>query len=285
MGIKDLMTFVKKQHPEVFKTSFTTWQNKFQTTSIQPFKVAIDVPILAYKLAYVSGTDALVPRILSFASTFQNTTGTPIFVFDGQSLLEKTEEKAKRFLAFQKRPQVPLHETRKLFSDENEIIIELGPPPCTQPNKKDYERMKEALVSSGYTCQTAKFEAEALCAFLCHSGKVDAVLTEDSDAFAYLSPKVILKYGSPDCVLVESKNIIQALNLENERFIDFCVLLGNDFNERIPLVGPVKSLALLKKHSTLNEVLRVLEISDERKTRMNRSVEIFKTFCFELEEN
>jgi 5'-3' exonuclease len=281
MGIKDLITFVKKQHPEVFKTPFTTWQNEFKSSFTQSFKVAIDVPILAYKLAYISGTDALVPRILNFATSFENTTGTPIFVFDGQSLLEKTEEKAKRFLAFQKRPQLPLHETRKLFPDDNEILIELGPAPCTQPNKKDYERIKEALESSGYKCHTAKFEAEALCSYLCHSGEVDAVLTEDSDAFAYLSPKVILKYGSPECILVESKNILNALNLDNERFIDFCVLLGNDFNERIPLIGPVKSLALLKKHSTLNEVLRVLEISDEKKIRMNRSIEIFKTFCFE----
>ena len=285
MGIKDLVSFVKKQNPEVFTTSFASWTNQKhfekEKGNGERIRIAIDVPILAYKLAYISGTDALVSRILSFASNFNTHTGTPVFVFDGLVLPEKIEEKAKRAAAFQKRPPAPLKESRRLFADDVEIIVELGPEACKQPNKKDYELMKEALMATGYECLTAKYEAEALCAYLCSINRVDAVLTEDSDAFAYCSPFVILHFNTPDCIVVESRKMFEALQISRDAFIELCVLLGNDFNERIHLVGPVKSLALLKKHLTLDTVLDFLQVDDEKQKRMKRTLEIFKCYCFE----
>ena len=283
MGVKDLISFVKKQSKEVFSKSFATWQEEENASRPDKrLRIAIDVPILAYKLAYASGTDALVPRILAFATTFTKNTGTPVFVFDGENLPEKSEEKAKRALAFQKRGPPPERESRRLFADDEfDIVIELGPAACKQPCKNDYKLMKEALLNAGYECATAKFEAEALCAYLCVQESVDAVLTEDSDAFAYFSPKVILKYGSPECIVVKSLDMCAALDVSQEAFIDFCVLLGNDFNDRIHLVGPVKALALLKKHDTLRAVLDSLDVTEEKKVRMERTGTIFRSFCFE----
>ena len=287
MGIKDLVSFVKKRDPAIFSTPFSFWQESTHKQKKDKIRIAIDVPILAYKLAYISGTDVLVQRILHFASKFIED-AVPIFVFDGDNLVEKTEEKAKRATAFRKRPLPPERETRRLFADDEfEIVVELGPAACKQPCKKDYDLMKEALVSAGYECKTAKFEAEALCAYLCFADvdRADAVLTEDSDAFAYCAPSVILRYGSPDCVVVQSSKMIESLNISQDCFIELCVLLGNDFNERLPLIGPVKALALLQKHANLNQVLEFLDVTDEKKERMQRTLSIFKSFCFENESH
>jgi 5'-3' exonuclease len=287
MGIKDLVSFLKKRDPDIFSTSFSSWQESLtqNTSSTKRLRIAIDVPILAYKLAYISGTDVLVQRILHFALKFKET-ATPIFVFDGENLVEKTEEKAKRAAAFKKRPLPPVSETRRLFADDEfEIVVELGPPACKQPCKKDYVLMKEALLAAGYECQSAKFEAEALCAYLCSDNvrQADAVLTEDSDAFAYCATNVILRYGSADCIVVESRKMFESLQISPDCFIDLCVLLGNDFNERLHLIGPVKALSLLQKHSNLSQVLEFLEVADEKKQRMLKSRFIFKSFCFEQE--
>jgi len=281
MGIKDLVSFVKKRDPAIFSIPFSSWQESITKEKKEVrIRIAIDVPILAYKLAYISGTDVLVQRILHFASKIVE---TPIFVFDGDNLVEKSEERAKRATAFGKRPPPPERETRRLFADDEEIVVELGPAACKQPSKKDYDLMKQALVSAGYECKTAKFEAEALCAYLCSTDQADAVLTEDSDAFAYCSPCVILKYGSPDCVVVQSSKMIESLKISQDCFIELCVLLGNDFNERLPLIGPVKAHALLQKHSNLNQVLEFLDVTDEKRQRMQRTLLIFKSFCFEKE--
>jgi flap endonuclease-1 len=80
---------------------------------------------------------------------------------------------------------------------------------------------------------------------------------------------------------VESSKLFEALQISRDAFIELCVLLGNDFNERIHLVGPVKSLALLKKHLTLDNVLDFLDVEDEKQKRMRRTLEIFKCYCFE----
>jgi 5'-3' exonuclease len=276
MGIKDLIPFLKQHAPEAF-TSFDEWLSNESS----PTKIAIDVPILAYKLAYISGTDALVSRILSFAESFLAKNVTPLFVFDGDNLPEKMEERMRRATAFSKRPRAPEKETRQLFADE-QICVELGPPPCMQPNKSDYVKMKDALEKAGYECRTAKFEAEALCSYLCSTNVVHAVLTEDSDAFAYCAPFIILRYGNKnEAVIAETQKIIHKMNLTNESVVDLCVLLGNDFNDRIHLIGPVKSYALLQKHSSLVSVLENVNVSDEHKKRMVKSREIFLSYCYE----
>jgi flap endonuclease-1 len=280
MGIKDLIPFLKQHAPEAF-TLFDEWISNKET-----LRIAIDVPILAYKLAYVSGTDALVSRILSFAESFSAKNVTPLFVFDGNNLPEKMEERIRRATAFSKRPRAPEKETRQLFADE-QISVELGPPPCMQPNKSDYAKMKDALEKAGYECRTAKFEAEALCSYLCSTKVVDAVLTEDSDAFAYCAPFIILRYGNKnEAVIAETQKIIHKMNLTNESFVDLCVLLGNDFNDRIHLIGPVKSYALLQKHSSLVSVLENVNgsVAEEHKKRMLKSREIFLSYCYEDEK-
>jgi flap endonuclease-1 len=280
MGIKDLIPFLKNHAPGAF-TSFEEWLSRSLLTQ-KNVSIAIDVPILAYKLAYISGTDALVFRVLAFAETFSAKRIRPIFVFDGNNLPEKMEERMRRAAAMNKRPRPPIKETRQLFEGE-QICVELGPAPCMQPNKSDYAKMKEALENAGYECKTAKFEAEALCSYLCSTKSVDAVLTEDSDAFAYCAPFIILRYGTKECVIVETKQILDKMNLNTQSFVDLCVLLGNDFNDRIHLIGPVKSYSLLQKHGTLSSVLDSLSVSltEEQKNRMIQSQKIFTSFCYE----
>lgn len=43
---------------------------------------------------------------------------------------------------------------------------------------------------------TAPFEADAQLAYLCKSGYVDAVVTEDSDLLLFGAPKILFKMGA-----------------------------------------------------------------------------------------
>ena len=285
MGVKDLIPFVKRLHPNVFSTSLNEWRKR-ENKTVENLRIAIDVPILAFKLAYYEGTGMLVPKILSYAKNFRNTVGHPVFVFDGEWLAAKSRERAKRMIAIEKLPQPETVSTRCLFEGDAPIVVELGPPVFTRPCKADYKLMLAALIEAGYDCRIAKFEAEALCSKLCKDKLVDAVITEDSDVFAYCCPTVILRHGSTthQCTVVDMSNILSSLELSQEEFVELCVLFGNDFNERIPRIGPVKSLKLLKTHETLEQVLEYLNTEDEKREEMMQSKQIFQSYCYEEEE-
>jgi 5'-3' exonuclease len=117
---------------------------------------------------------------------------------------------------------------------------------------------------------------------------VSAVITEDSYVLAYLCGSVILHCNAKE----ETVNVCLAmedLDLVPSQFIDLCVLLGNDFNPRIKNIGPKKSLALLKKHGTLDKILEwgrvwnasIRELSEEDIRAMKHTRRIFQSFCGE----
>jgi 5'-3' exonuclease len=288
MGVKDLIRFMKKTSPTCFTTSFDQWKNNILPRT--ELKIAIDVPILAYRIAYKNGINQLHDEIIAFASRFKSTVGVPIFVFDGEKLKEKDEERAKRENARSIRAakeEVNTIEKRSLFDGE-EILVEITPQVFVPPRRQDYEKMIMTLTSLGYECKRSKYEAEALCAMLCRNGDVHAVITEDSDCFAYGCPNVILQFNPTlsnqnNALVVNFESVLSGLNLSPIQFIEFCVLLGNDFNDRIHLVGPVKSLHLIKSHENLNTILTELDANELQRERMQKSREIFLNFCYEKE--
>ena len=91
MGINGLLPFLKT------KVKFTKLENNWPKGSI----AAIDVPIFAHKFLYAERTyDGLERRFLRFARELQDKYNfEPIFVFDGEKLALKDNERAKRNVA------------------------------------------------------------------------------------------------------------------------------------------------------------------------------------------
>ncbi|GAA5918156.1 hypothetical protein JCM1841_005278 [Sporobolomyces salmonicolor] len=113
-------------------------------------------------------------------------------------------------------------------------------------------------------------EAEGLCATLCSLGLADYVVSEDTDVTVYGAP--LLRQISivdeeqrnmnrKDGRLKESMQVVdpvklrEALGLTKEQFVDFALLCGTDFTERIPLLGPTKALLFIREHSTIEAIL------------------------------
>ncbi|GAA5954701.1 hypothetical protein JCM21900_005124 [Sporobolomyces salmonicolor] len=113
-------------------------------------------------------------------------------------------------------------------------------------------------------------EAEGLCATLCSLGLADYVVSEDTDVTVYGAP--LLRQISivdeeqrnmnrKDGRLKESMQVVdpvklrEALGLTKEQFVDFALLCGTDFTERIPLLGPAKALLFIREHSTIEAIL------------------------------
>lgn len=58
-------------------------------------------------------------------------------------------------------------------------------------------------------------------------------------------------------VMLSGPEIRTALELDRSSFIDFALLLGTDFSQRIKNVGPVRALKFIRQHKSIERVIEV----------------------------
>ncbi|KAF5646944.1 DNA excision repair protein ERCC-5 [Fusarium sp. NRRL 25303] len=144
-----------------------------------------------------------------------------------------------------------------------------------EQNKEDYERELRALRNQqkkdrrdadevtqvmitecqallrlfGIPYITAPMEAEAQCAELVRLGLVDGIVTDDSDTFLFGGTRVYKNMFNSnkfvECYLVG--DIEKELSLSREQLISLAHLLGSDYTEGLPGVGPVTAVEILSE--------------------------------------
>lgn len=102
---------------------------------------------------------------------------------------------------------------------------------------------------------TAPMEAEAQCAELVTLGLVDGIVTDDSDTFLFGGTRVYKNMFNQskfvECYL--SSDFEKEYALHRRKLISFAHLLGSDYTEGIPGIGPVKALEIITEFSGLEE--------------------------------
>ncbi|MCJ1385396.1 DNA repair protein rad2 [Xylographa soralifera] len=100
---------------------------------------------------------------------------------------------------------------------------------------------------------TAPMEAEAQCAELVHLGLVDGIVTDDSDIFLFGGTRVYKNMFNQakfvECYL--STDLEKEYSLDRNKVIQIAHLLGSDYTEGIPSVGPVTALEILSEFENL----------------------------------
>ncbi|EXJ95937.1 DNA excision repair protein ERCC-5 [Capronia coronata CBS 617.96] len=102
---------------------------------------------------------------------------------------------------------------------------------------------------------TAPMEAEAQCAELVHLGLVDGIVTDDSDIFLFGGTRIYKNMFNAakfvECYL--ASELEKEFLLDRRRLISFAHLLGSDYTEGIPGIGPVTALEILTDFENLDE--------------------------------
>ncbi|KAJ5808736.1 hypothetical protein N7474_010005 [Penicillium riverlandense] len=102
---------------------------------------------------------------------------------------------------------------------------------------------------------TAPMEAEAQCAELVSLGLVDGIVTDDSDVFLFGGTRVYKNMFNQskfvECYL--TSDLEKEYSLHREKLISFAHLLGSDYTEGIPGIGPVTALEIVTEFSSLEE--------------------------------
>ncbi|KAL8730516.1 MAG: hypothetical protein Q9181_004633 [Wetmoreana brouardii] len=100
---------------------------------------------------------------------------------------------------------------------------------------------------------TAPMEAEAQCAELVSLGLVDGIVTDDSDIFLFGGTRVYKNMFNQakfvECYL--TSDLEKEYSLDRQKLIGVAHLLGSDYTEGIPSVGPVTALEILSEFDTL----------------------------------
>lgn len=100
---------------------------------------------------------------------------------------------------------------------------------------------------------TAPMEAEAQCAELVSLGLVDGIVTDDSDIFLFGGTRVYKNMFNQakfvECYL--SSDLEKEYSLDRHKLIGVAHLLGSDYTEGVPSVGPVTALEILSEFESL----------------------------------
>jgi DNA excision repair protein ERCC-5 len=102
---------------------------------------------------------------------------------------------------------------------------------------------------------TAPMEAEAQCAALVELGLVEGIITDDSDVFLFGGARVYKNMFNQsktvECFFLA--DFVRELGIDREKLVQLAYLLGSDYVEGLPGVGPVVAMELLKEFTSLHK--------------------------------
>jgi flap endonuclease-1 len=191
-----------------------------------------------------------------------------VYVFDGEApeLKAKTHEKRKKVK----------EEYKKKYQEavENEDIEAMGKYSRSEVSldKGKIKESKELLEAMGVFIVQAPGEGEAQASFLSLNDDVYAVASQDYDCLMFKSPlliqnlsmsrkrKTITGYREIFPQVINLKNVLEELEINQEQLICLGILSGTDYNPGgVRGLGPKKSLKLVKEFKTKEKIFQAVE--------------------------
>ena len=147
-------------------------------------------------------------------------------------------------------------------------------PSITDISSDPLESLKQLLDLFGIPFVDSPGEAEAQCAKLEIEGKVDGIITEDSDAFLFGSKRVIRGlFGSgnnPEEYCLDQIEL--ELGFSREQLIMLALFLGCDYTIGIHGVGIVNAVEIVDAYGTLEALSRFKKWAEKPDYWMDKSI-------------
>ncbi|KAF5371722.1 hypothetical protein D9758_003405 [Tetrapyrgos nigripes] len=159
--------------------------------------------------------------------------------------------------------RTPEEEVLISLTEKSSLMSESYKRSAQTPTTRTYNECKEILAAMGVPCveATGAYEAEAVASSLVLNGYADYVASEDTDVLVYEAPLIrnITNRNAP-LVVVSGAEVRDVLQLTRDMYIDFALLLGTDFSQRIKNVGPARALKFIRAHGCIEKI-----VEEERK--------------------
>ncbi|MCF2135755.1 MAG: flap endonuclease-1 [Candidatus Thorarchaeota archaeon] len=187
-----------------------------------------------------------------------------VYVFDGKSPKLKSAEQDRR------------RSIRVAAQEEWERALEEGRLEDAQKAARKSSRLtsdmidesKSLLTAMGIPVIQAPSEGEALAAEMTRKDLVWASASQDNDSLLYNCPRMIrnlsvsgrrkrsrsksYKIIYPE--LIDLSINLRLLGITREQLIDIAILIGTDYNNKVPGIGPKTALKLIKQYGNLETI-------------------------------
>jgi flap endonuclease-1 len=130
-------------------------------------------------------------------------------------------------------------------------------------DEDDLQECRRLLEALGIPYVDSPGEADAQCAHLVQAGQAWAAVTQDWDIALFGAPRALRNLTLSQTRTPEILDLaaaLEAAGLTREQLVDAAILMGTDYNEGVPGVGPVKAVTLLKRHGDLEGALAKLGV-------------------------
>ena len=252
MGVKNLFKLITQNAP-----------NSITSKNIKDYSgkcIVLDASMIIYQYVIAirsSGSDlqdnkgnltSHILGVLSKAFMLLKYDIIPIFVFDG-----KPPEIKYNTIKNRKKIRKKNLEKMESASEEDKVKYFKRSFSIT---KKQTDEAKEILKLFGVPVIEAPSEADPLCALITKNGNAYGVGSEDMDLLAFGSSNLIRNLsGRKKVIEINLSSILDEMKLKQDEFIDLCILLGCDYSNTIPKIGPKRALDIINKHKSIDSFL------------------------------
>ncbi|MFW9892164.1 MAG: flap endonuclease-1 [Candidatus Thorarchaeota archaeon] len=201
----------------------------------------------------------------------------PVYVFDGEAPKLKANEQQKRReirdAAYAEwktaKAEGRIEDARKAGQASSKL---------TSPM---IEESKELLTALGIPVIQAPSEGEAVAAQMAREDLVWASASQDNDSLLYNCPRMIRNlsisgrrriarsqsYKTIEPQLIDLDDNLRELGITRQQLIDIAILVGTDYNDKVPDIGAKTALKLVKKHGSIEGILSTFKTSKNPKNR------------------
>lgn len=246
MGVKDLNPFLREKTPNAIKeTLLSEFIGK---------KVAIDTSIYFYKFLYKN--DRFLEGFFQQIFRLRTNGLIPIYIFDGapppeknNTLQQRKDKKTEIINSIstleeqKKQDNLSLECKFKLTFEINKLRKKLI---CV--TKNNITDLKAMLDLMGIQYIQSDGEADLVCGSLCKHNIVDMVLSDDMDLLTSGATIVLRNFfvSSNKILCYDLNKILEILEINREQWVDFCILCGCDYCDRIQGLGPKNAIKIVK---------------------------------------
>ncbi|QQG39194.1 MAG: flap endonuclease-1 [Candidatus Woesearchaeota archaeon] len=216
-------------------------------------------------------------------------------VLDGKPPILKIKEIEEREL----KKQLAAEKLSKAMEEENIKDVYKYSKQTIRLTPQVVLEAKELMLAMGIPVIQAPSEAEAQAAFMCEKGDVYAVASSDQDCLLFGAPRQITnltlsqrkKLPSGGTVktnpeLIELKEVLNSLGINQDQLIVLAILIGTDFNEGIHRVGPKTALKLVKQYKDFDKLFKEVkaEFNWKQVYAVFKSMPIMKNYQLKWKE-
>lgn len=218
-------------------------------------------PLMDSKKRITSHLQGIITRVTNLMS--QNI--KLCFIFDGKAPLLKVKEQEER----EYRKQLAEEKFQDAKEEHDEKLMLRYSKQSIRLNREMIEESKELIKYLGLPVIQAPSEAEAQAAFMNERGDVDYVGSTDHDALLYGAPRLVRNltvsqrrkiasgaYVNISPEVIELSQVLTNLDINQDQLIALAILVGTDYNEGVPRVGPKTALRLVKQYKDFNDLFK-----------------------------